>query len=1081
MERNKLLEYFNYVLKSHNIVLTEDAIKYINGEEDELSNGATVSKIRSSIPFPDDIVKELKGENSEIAKRILRVIFNISGKKILSGYNICEDVEVCGEIGIDFNTIIQYAFLDRKRFTNGEAFEIIEIMYKYYKEELIKYTEDLITYDIKDLLTRKYIELYPLLICGQVIYFNDKENYKEYLFKCVECLKRMDLTQEVAILLNKVYKENTEILELVKNKILEEPNYGKKMFFIMHHENFLQFLKENNMPLYPYYGVIGCRYCFNSYKKGEIFNKIYHEDKETIFNAYQYLLNIDNEGAYALRPLALMLNDGYALDECEKQKLNILKYSEELLDKRISRVNPYEVVLRDNKSAQRNVKKTINSYGISYSAWVELIKVFIVYYDFDETVKKFIDFIISIVQEEKGSRNLWHLLSYFVFQRKEWLNKDIKESIQYLIEKGFTLNDIFLTSCMEYSRYYNEEIFTKEVISELCIGHEKEAIEFLDDSRVKNDIDITIEWIEQLYYYNKIKDYNPVIKLLNSKSKKIRNICEEIILSNEEYTRKPLEDAMIKFKGEQLKLAKRVIKQWDNEHKYGNGFEFTSNNMVIDFVNDNYDEDIANLVKWIDDRLISNVRFKSSNEFVPPKVLRYIFMEYMALSEPYKIQVCHKIIEFINKNDFEEVLENVYSIWLENGADTKLKNITIPYAIYGNDNQILKLRKQIENWAMCSRGALGAYVVNSIALNGGKVALLIIDEISRKFPNAMVKKAASKAFSYAAKALNIPQDELSDKIIPNLGFNKQGEKVLDYGERKFKVSLMNDFTLSIFDESKNKIIKSLPKPNESDNIEMAEDARKEFSQIKKQIKTIIQTQKFRLEKAIMNGRPWGEESFKELFVENPIMHIFAIGLIWGVYENGVLKKAFRYMEDGTFNTVDEEEYILPKGAKISLVHPIDLSEEELEAWKNQLEDYEIVQPVPQLEQDILIIKDEEIENKRVIKFNKRKITVGNLLSIAKKYNMIRGEIYDGGSYESYYIFDDYLNIDVKIDFEDMYVGINEFDEEINLGEILFYKCDANEEDITDEIKEIRILDPKKVCKRFVSSILSLINNEIISN
>lgn len=63
--------------------------------------------------------------------------------------------------------------------------------------------------------------------------------------------------------------------------------------------------------------------------------------------------------------------------------------------------------------------------------------------------------------------------------------------------------------------------------------------------------------------------------------------------------------------------------------------------------------------------------------------------------------------------------------------------------------------------------------------------LLIIDEISRKFANVMVKKAASKAFSYAARALNIPQDELSDKIVPNLGFNKQGEKVLDYGERKF--------------------------------------------------------------------------------------------------------------------------------------------------------------------------------------------------------------------------------------------------------------------------------------------------------
>lgn len=49
MERNKLLEYFNYELKLRNIVLTEEAIKYINGEESELNSGCTVSKVRSGI------------------------------------------------------------------------------------------------------------------------------------------------------------------------------------------------------------------------------------------------------------------------------------------------------------------------------------------------------------------------------------------------------------------------------------------------------------------------------------------------------------------------------------------------------------------------------------------------------------------------------------------------------------------------------------------------------------------------------------------------------------------------------------------------------------------------------------------------------------------------------------------------------------------------------------------------------------------------------------------------------------------------------------------------------------------------
>ena len=50
------------------------------------------------------------------------------------------------------------------------------------------------------------------------------------------------------------------------------------------------------------------------------------------------------------------------------------------------------------------------------------------------------------------------------------------------------------------------------------------------------------------------------------------------------------------------------------------------------------------------------------------------------------------------------------------------------------------------------------------------------------------------------------------------------------------------------------------------------------------------------------------------------------------------------MEDGSFNTADEEEYELPKEAVIGLVHPVELSADLLSAWKEQLEDYEIVQP-----------------------------------------------------------------------------------------------------------------------------------------
>ena len=65
------------------------------------------------------------------------------------------------------------------------------------------------------------------------------------------------------------------------------------------------------------------------------------------------------------------------------------------------------------------------------------------------------------------------------------------------------------------------------------------------------------------------------------------------------------------------------------------------------------------------------------------------------------------------------------------------------------------------------------------------------------------------------------------------------------------------------------------------------------------------------------------------------------------------------MDDSSFNTADEEEYTLPNGASIGLVHPIELEAATLAAWKQQLEDYEIIQSIDQLSRPIYRLPAEQ--------------------------------------------------------------------------------------------------------------------------
>lgn len=341
----------------------------------------------------------------------------------------------------------------------------------------------------------------------------------------------------------------------------------------------------------------------------------------------------------------------------------------------------------------------------------------------------------------------------------------------------------------------------------------------------------------------------------------------------------------------------------------------------------------------------------------------------------------------------------VYNAWNAAGAEAKKRWVLYAAAIHGDARMILLLQAQIKEWADHSRGAIAADAVRAMALNGSSQALLLVDQMARKFKSSQVKNAASEALADAASALEISREELEDRIVPSLGFDAQMEQTLDYGTRSFTVRLNLQLELEIYDSSA-KRLKKLPTPGRQDDAEKAQQAQEAFKQIKKQLKIVASAQKLRLEQALFTARYWRTEAWKALFVSNPLMHQFAVGLIWGIYENGQLKETFRYMEDGSFNTVDEEEYILPESCRIGLVHPLELSQELLDAWKEQLSDYEITQPVQQLERPVYHVTEEEKGMEKLTRFYDKEVNGAALVRGLLNLGWERGEILDGGYYDN---------------------------------------------------------------------------------
>lgn len=421
-------------------------------------------------------------------------------------------------------------------------------------------------------------------------------------------------------------------------------------------------------------------------------------------------------------------------------------------------------------------------------------------------------------------------------------------------------------------------------------------------------------------------------------------------------------------------------------------------------------------------------------------------------------------------SEFAVYVSELFDKWVAAGAESKKDWVLFAASIHGNEDMLPKLYHQIQEWAKVSRGAVASEAVRAMALNPSPRALLMVDDIARKFKHKQVKNGALRALNEAAGILGISREELADRIVPDLGFDEKMQRTVDYGGRVFKVMLTLSLDIEVFDENGKKL-KNLPAPGKKDDAQKAAQAYAAFKEMKKQMKAAVTNQKARLEYALSAKRVWSAEAWTNLFVKNPLMHQFAIGLIWGIYEDGRLTKSFRYMEDGTFNTQDGDEYAVPEKAHIGLVHPVELSDEERAAWKEQLADYEITQPVEQLDRTVYRMTEEETDSRYLERFGG---CVLNDLSLNGKLTALgwsRGSVEDAGGYNTYYREDAAAGIGVRLHFSGSFVGWHE--EDVTVYEAAFYRAgDSTCSSYAEPKKDVKkALYLKEVPPRYFSEIV----------
>lgn len=403
----------------------------------------------------------------------------------------------------------------------------------------------------------------------------------------------------------------------------------------------------------------------------------------------------------------------------------------------------------------------------------------------------------------------------------------------------------------------------------------------------------------------------------------------------------------------------------------------------------------APLTPWLDEKVLPPLYFKDGSKL---SVEAFRFLHYrMSRAKEIRIDLEAKLlIEHLDTDKNYEYASSLLDAYFVNGALANFKFCLILASILGDSTVIHQLRNKVQEFTDNSRGKMAEYVVKALALNGGTLALRQVEFFSRKYKNKNknVGAAATESFTLVAEELGISPYDLADQIIPDFGFESLF-KTFEVEGQEYRAFVNHDFKILFLNED-NKTLKTLPKGTP---VALQE----EFKEIGKEIKDIVKSQTPRLEQYLIIQRQWETEKWQSLFLNNPIMFVYATRLIWGAFnEQKQLIFTFKVQEDQTCINQDGDEVAFQDGQTIRMAHPLILEKDTINYWSETLEDEGLSPAFLQLNR--AVVNFDPADNGTLIsaKFSGIQMSGYTFVSMLEKRGWFRGSVVDSGFISNYY-------------------------------------------------------------------------------
>lgn len=279
------------------------------------------------------------------------------------------------------------------------------------------------------------------------------------------------------------------------------------------------------------------------------------------------------------------------------------------------------------------------------------------------------------------------------------------------------------------------------------------------------------------------------------------------------------------------------------------------------------------------------------------------------------------------------------------------------------EEAILKERLQWEEWSPVVVGI-------GMSLVPGRDETL--SRLKAKVKNKPVLKTIERMLKRAAESAGLTTEEFEDRLVSTYDLSPAGSRQWQSGNHVAVLRLTDrgEASLSVFDKSKNKELRSVP------------DELSEAKELRKKLQATLTTQKIRLEKAMCTGRSWDARAWTEIFAANPVLNNLASRLVWRV---GVSLQM---------------PPLSPKADnRLLIAHPLQMTADELRAWRAHVSGKGIVQPFKQMFREIYRVQEHErTQDQESSRFAGQIVPMKTLYALTKSRGW--SGFYGSGSYWS---------------------------------------------------------------------------------